>query len=158
MSQQDKNHDARLHTDAQGEESRQQAWGKDSRGDGQRQGGRLADEKRSEKTELDAQDDRQFHGEETPGRQMQERQHLAGEDLFEEQRADEWEPRDDLSRDPEDNHRQVREQQDRIGKQGGPRTPEERLGSGWADPNDPSQAMHEETVNEDEENLADKRT
>lgn len=97
-------------------------------------------------------------GEARPGREMQERMHLADETLFDHRQENDPEPREDLSKTPEDDHRSIRQQQDRVRQQGNPETPEERLGAGWADPNDPTQSMYEETINEDEENLADDRT
>jgi len=96
-------------------------------------------------------------GEERPGREMQERMHLADETLFDHRQRNDPEPREDLSKTPDDDHRSIRQQQDRIRHQGEPATPEERLGAGWADPDDPTQSIYEETVNEDEENLAEKR-
>ncbi len=64
---------------------------------------------------------------------------------------------DDWVGDPEDARRRHHQEQDNLRRQGAG-TPEQRLASGWADPEDPSQAMFEETINEDEQNLADKRT
>lgn len=134
---------------AHSEASRQQGWSPDARED-QQQGRLLGDE--------DESADGYRQGEERPGREMQERQHLERRNEFEDQLEADADRSEDLSTTPEDDRRKVRAQQDRIRQQGDPRTPEERLGSGWADPEDPSQAMYEDTINEDEENLADKRT
>lgn len=125
------------------EASRQQGWSQE--GSGEQQQGSLFQER-----------DGYEQAEERPGREMQERQHLVDENLFERRQQDDADPTEDLSKDPEDDHRSIREQQDRVRQQGA-RTPEERLGSGWADPEDPTQMIEEDTINEDEENLADKR-